>query len=53
MICLQIINLLAEDQCPQVLAKELDDIQRVSEAWAVPGKSARSAQASIQSYASV
>jgi len=35
MIRLQIINLLPEHQRPQILAQELDHIERVGEAWAV------------------
>ena len=39
MISLQIINLLPKQQHPHILAQELDDIERVGEAWSVAGES--------------
>lgn len=38
-VCLQVVNLLLEKQCPQILAQELDHIQCVEEAWSIPGES--------------
>ena len=35
MIRLEVINVLAEDQRPQVLAEEFDDVQRVVKPWAI------------------
>lgn len=42
MVGLQIINLLAEDERPDVLAQELDHVERVGEAGAVAGEAASS-----------
>lgn len=33
---LQVVDLLAEDEHPEVLAEELDHVEGVVEAWAVP-----------------
>jgi hypothetical protein len=38
MIRLQVINLLSKHQHPQILAQELDHIQRIRETWAIAGK---------------
>ena len=39
MIRFQVVDLLAEDQCPKVLAQELDDVERFDEARLVFGES--------------
>jgi hypothetical protein len=41
MVCFQIIHLFSEQDRPQILAEELDDIQIIGEAGTVSGKPAR------------
>lgn len=38
MVGLEVVDLLSEDERPQVLAQKLDDVERVIEARAVAGK---------------
>lgn len=40
MVSLEVINLLSKDQHPQVLAKELNHIQRIREPWPISRESA-------------
>lgn len=39
MIRLEIVHLFPKHQRPKVFAEELDDVQRVVEAWSVAGES--------------
>lgn len=32
----QVVDVLAKDERPKVLAEELDDVERIVEAWAIP-----------------
>lgn len=38
MVGLEIINLLAEEQGPHLLAKEFDHVEGVHEAWSIAGE---------------
>lgn len=41
MVGLEVVDLLLEDEGPQVLAQELDHVERVVEAGAVAGEAAQ------------
>lgn len=41
MVCLQVINLLAEYDSPEVLAAELDDIQGIQHSCTVAGETGK------------
>jgi hypothetical protein len=38
-ICLEIVDLLLEEQCPEVFAEEFDDIEGCCGAWSVARES--------------
>ena len=40
-ICFEIVNLLPEDKHPEVFAEELDNVQRIGEAWSIAGEAIR------------
>lgn len=50
MVRFQVVNLLPEDQRPQVLAEKLDDIQRIHEPRAVPRESASTSSAGLMRF---
>ncbi len=41
MVCFEVINLLSEEDGPEVFAEEFDDVQVVDEAGTVAGESGR------------